>query len=92
MTTEIIVFAVLALSALGIVLFVSRTDNGPPSDAMSDAPVEAEVNRYREALRAETLCSRCGQANPPASRFCYECGKRLPAADNEEFEGTGEAA
>lgn len=92
MTTEIIIFVALALVALAIVLIVSRSDTGPASDAMSDAPVEQEVERYREAIRADTLCKRCGQANPAGSRYCFECGKQLPALDNEEFEGTGAAA
>jgi hypothetical protein len=44
--------------------------------------------RYREALRANTVCRRCGQANPAGSRYCFECGSTLAAADAEEFEGT----
>jgi hypothetical protein len=39
--------------------------------------LRAEVDRYREALRAGTLCDRCGQANAPGSRFCAECGRPL---------------
>ncbi len=39
--------------------------------------VESEVQRYRVALRAGTICTRCGQANPPGSRFCGECGRPL---------------
>jgi hypothetical protein len=48
--------------------------------------IEQEVLRYRTALRAGTLCVRCGEANPPGSRFCADCGKRLPLADAKEFE------
>ena len=46
------------------------------------ARVEEEVVRYREALRAGTICARCGQANPTGSRFCGDCGRPLrnPAA------------
>src|SRR3712207_3695874 len=43
--------------------------------------VEREVMRYRVAVRAGTICRRCGQANPEDSRFCYECGVRLARAD-----------
>jgi uncharacterized OB-fold protein len=43
------------------------------------------VLRYREALRAGTLCVRCGQANPPGSAYCADCGKRLPLGDAKEF-------
>jgi hypothetical protein len=56
----------------------------PP--AASGDPVEAEVLRYREAVRAGTVCKKCGQANPADSQFCYECGARLPLADAKEFE------
>lgn len=48
--------------------------------------VEAEVLRYREAVRAGTVCRKCGQANPAGSSYCYECGSRLPLADAQEFE------
>ena len=33
--------------------------------------------RYREALRAGTVCEHCTFANPPGSRFCADCGRRL---------------
>lgn len=48
--------------------------------------IEAEVVRYREAIRAGTICTRCAQANPPGSHFCMECGRKLvnaPAAAAE---------
>jgi hypothetical protein len=48
--------------------------------------LEQEVLRYREALRAGTVCNKCGQANPPGSRFCFDCGKALPLADAREFD------
>jgi hypothetical protein len=48
--------------------------------------IEREVLRYREALRAGTLCARCGQANPPDSAYCSDCGTRLPLADAREFD------
>jgi hypothetical protein len=48
-----------------------------PASALADDELEAEVHRYRDALRAGTVCEYCRQANPPASRFCYECGQRL---------------
>jgi hypothetical protein len=41
------------------------------------ARIEADVARYREALRAGTVCARCAQANPSGSRFCGDCGKPL---------------
>jgi hypothetical protein len=63
------------------VLDETGASEGDPGD-----PIEAEVLRYRAALRAGTLCRKCGQANPAASAFCFECGARLPLADAKEFE------
>lgn len=48
-----------------------------PRAARADDELEAEVLRYRDALRAGTVCEYCRQANPPGSRFCFECGQRL---------------
>lgn len=49
-------------------------DPPPPLD---DDALDAEVARYREAIRAGSLCDRCRQANPRGSCFCAECGARL---------------
>ncbi|MEX0906974.1 MAG: zinc ribbon domain-containing protein [Gemmatimonadota bacterium] len=60
-----------------------------PADAMARSggdAIEREVQRYRAALRAGTVCTKCGQANPAGSIFCYECGARVPLADAREFE------
>lgn len=40
--------------------------------------LEADVRRYREALRAGTLCRRCAEANGPSAQFCTRCGSALP--------------
>ena len=56
----------------------------PPTEGDDD--IEAEVMRYREAVRAGTVCRKCGQANPVGSAYCFECGARLPLADAREFE------
>jgi hypothetical protein len=58
-------------------------DAGSP--VVSDA-IEAEILRYRSAVRAGTVCRKCGQANPDGSVYCYECGGRLPLADAKEYE------
>jgi ribosomal protein L40E len=68
----------------------------PPADAAQvvaprPAPaggdeLEAEVQRYRVAVRAGTVCTRCGQANPADSRFCFECGTALPLNEAREFD------
>lgn len=62
------------------------TTGGAVSRAQGDDEIEAEVRRYREAVRAGTVCRKCGQANPPDSAYCFECGARLPLADAKEFE------
>lgn len=58
----------------------------PAAASAGDDELEAEVRRYREAVRAGTVCRKCGQANPPQSRYCYECGATLPLADAKEYE------
>ena len=45
--------------------------------AARTAEVDAEVLRYREALRSGTICTKCRQANPPGSRYCGDCGREL---------------
>lgn len=55
-------------------------------ESAGDEAIEQEVLRYREAVRADTVCGKCGQANPPDSAYCFECGARLPRADAKEFE------
>jgi len=54
--------------------------------ALTNDEVEREVQRYRTAVRAGTVCRKCGQANPADSLFCFECGAQLPLADAKEFE------
>ncbi len=48
--------------------------------AGATSPEEEAVLRYREALRAGTVCPACMQANPPGSAYCMECGERLGGA------------
>lgn len=64
---------------------VADTTDHPRAAASGD-DVEFEIRRYRAAVRAGTVCRKCGQANPADSAFCFECGARLPGADAKEFE------
>ena len=81
--------AVLALAvAVAVILPLVMRSRQSPVDAAAEEPIEDEIARYRVAVRAETLCARCGQANPAGSRYCYECGRSLPAVDAQEFDGT----
>lgn len=43
----------------------------------SDEEIKQEVERYRTAIKAKTLCERCLTANPPKSNYCKECGRPL---------------
>jgi hypothetical protein len=56
-----------------------------PVGRPGDAAVEGEIARYRQAISGGTLCRRCGEANPPGSRFCRDCGKPLTANDAQEY-------
>lgn len=89
---EIAVVLVLTAAAIAAVIWpLLRSDAGAPDpgDVPGAAPaegltmveIEREVARYREALRARTVCPHCAQANPPGSRFCSDCGRRLSPAD-----------
>lgn len=87
---ELLVVLLIAGAAVAAVL-IPLVRRGPAHDAELDAAPEAPartrdrtelehlIRRYRTALRAGTVCRRCGRANPDGSRFCAECGRRLPA-------------
>jgi hypothetical protein len=65
---------------------VAADATSPAAETTPPADVELEVQRYRAALRAGTICEKCGQANPADSRFCFECGAQLPLAEAREFD------
>lgn len=72
--SEALLIAVLALIALGAVAFpvlVGRERYSDPEE------LEADIQRYREALDAGTVCPRCRAPSPPGARFCQECGHAL---------------
>jgi hypothetical protein len=82
---EIIVVMLIAVLAVGAVLLPLVRRRGAetldaPVAVADDAALEAEIAEYRAALRAGTLCARCGYPNPAGSRFCAECGRALDAA------------
>jgi molybdopterin/thiamine biosynthesis adenylyltransferase len=43
----------------------------------NDNEIRAEVDRYRAALKAKTLCERCLMPNAARSNYCSECGRGL---------------
>jgi hypothetical protein len=80
---EFAIVVIVVLAAVAAVLYpLLRRGTEQPFDAPEPAPpddeaLEAEIARYREALRAGTLCRRCGEPNPAGARFCANCGRRL---------------
>lgn len=85
---EIVVVIVVTVAAVAAVLYpLLRGDarDAPieaEQDESPDTVIEEDIARYRTALRAHTLCRRCGFANPEGSVFCAECGRRLEAGRN----------
>jgi hypothetical protein len=81
---EIAIAIVIVVIAVGAVLLpLLRRDRSTPDapaiepDVLDEASLDAEIDRYRAAVRAGAVCDRCGQANPGGSAFCYECGRAL---------------
>jgi ribosomal protein L40E len=72
--SEALLIIALGLVVLAAVAYPLMAGRPRYDDA---AALEADVTRYREALSAGTVCSRCRAANPPGSRYCGECGRRL---------------
>lgn len=58
---------------------VEATD-AKSAGAVGPPELEQEILRYREALRAGTLCPKCNAANAAGSRFCATCGTALAPA------------
>ena len=74
-----------ALDALQEVRRSREQAGGPPraQDTLAD-DLEQEIAAYRAALRAGTLCDRCGAANVAEALFCATCGSRLESERGEE--------
>ncbi len=74
---EILVGVLIALLAIGMVaypLFFSKTAD---RTFASDGEIRQEVDRYRAAMKAKTLCDHCLTPNPEGSVYCGECGRAL---------------
>ena len=72
--SETILIAVLGIIALGAVAYPVLVGRERYTD---EAELEADILRYREALAADTVCSRCRHPNPPDALYCAECGREL---------------
>lgn len=79
----LIVLLIAAAGVAAIILPLARGGTTPRQATTTgphfadDAAIDAEVERYRAALRAGTLCGRCRYPNPDASNFCADCGRPL---------------
>jgi len=71
---ETLAIAVLFGGTFGMLTYalVRRDSVPPPADA---AALRAEVDRYRAAIRAGTLCRYCDRPSPDQSRYCMHCGR-----------------
>lgn len=67
----VIALVLVAIGAVAFPLLVGRERFSDP------ARLDAEVERYRDALRHQTVCGHCREANPAGSRYCGECGQPL---------------
>ncbi len=72
--SDYLIVIVLGLIALGAVAFPFIVGRGRYDD---EAELEADVRRYRAALRDGTLCGHCREANAPGSQFCRACGHEV---------------
>lgn len=80
---EYLVIGILATAVVAVVVYpLIRSDR----TVLDEAGLDAEVERYREALRRGTLCDTCLAANAAGSRFCAECGAPLTAGDGQSAE------
>lgn len=73
---EILLIAALGIIVLAAVAYPVIVGRERFPDT---ATLDAEVERYRVAMAAGTVCPRCRFANPEGSRYCAECGRRLVA-------------
>lgn len=76
--SEWLVIAALGLIVAAAVAFPLVAGRARYRDA---AALDADVERYRQALAGGTVCAGCRFANPPGSRYCAECGRPLGRAE-----------
>ena len=75
-----------ALAALRVVQQSrEEPDGSPPGRApdTTEGDLEREIAAYRIALRAGTLCDRCGSANVEEALFCATCGRQLESGQED---------
>lgn len=72
--SEILLIVILGAIALGAVTYPVLVGRARYTDADE---LEADIDRYREALAAGTVCPKCQHPNPADARFCAGCGRAL---------------
>lgn len=83
---QLFIIILVAIAAVAIVIYPimsARGDEGRGGGfaGAEGGDVDAAVARYREAVRAGTLCLECGFANLADAHFCADCGEPLIAAE-----------
>lgn len=74
---EIVIGVAVALLAIGLIGYPLVYHRPVARTFASDGEIRNEVDRYRAALKARTLCERCLTANPAGSSYCSDCGGAL---------------
>jgi hypothetical protein len=69
-----VLVALLAVLLVAYPLFAKKSADRTFDD---DGEVAQEVNRYRAAIKAKTLCDYCLTANAARSNYCSDCGRPL---------------
>ena len=77
MNTELLVGIVVAIAAIALIGYPLFYDRPVSRTFASDGEIRQEVERYRSAIKARTLCERCLNANPAGSNYCSDCGAAL---------------
>ncbi|HKJ93346.1 MAG TPA: hypothetical protein VJ957_09260 [Longimicrobiales bacterium] len=76
----LIIGLLVALAVAAVVIPLVR----PAPGTMDEASLEAELERYRKALRADTICDQCLEANEAGSHYCARCGAPLSAGQEAD--------
>lgn len=69
-----VIVALVVLALIGILVFAKKPYS---AGFANDNEIRAEVDRYRAAMKATTLCERCLMPNAARSNYCSECGRGL---------------
>lgn len=77
MNPEILAGVALALAVLALLAVFLFASKPATAHFASDEEIRKEVERYRAAIKAKTLCDRCLAPNPAKSNYCSDCGTSL---------------